>query len=299
GGSIKNTEGQVVERESAYNYIQVIREDSCNYLLLNEGQAAHSFKCDEGLVPYVSVWSAMLAAPYFNQTFNPPSRAAVIGLAGGTIPEQFLRVFPDMTIDGIEIDPEIIDIGRDYFSLDDPRIRSIAADGRFGLNQLSGSYDVITIDAYRVPYIPWHMTTIEFFQEVQAQLSPDGVVAINVGRVPEDRRLIEALTATMLEVYPVVYTVDIPGTLNTILYAPQNPEGAGFEALSVHFSQLEATADPLVTQTLLVAINNQQPTVAGEIVFTDNRAPVETIVDSLVVRYLLRSGLGGLPAPIN
>ena len=65
-GGIKDYPGQIFETESAYNYIQVVREDDCNYLLLNEGQAYHSFYCDGGAVPRVSVWSIMLAAPYFH-----------------------------------------------------------------------------------------------------------------------------------------------------------------------------------------------------------------------------------------
>ena len=65
-GGIKAYDGQIFETESAYNYIQVVRRDDCNYLLLNEGQAYHSFYCDGGRVPRVSVWSIMLAAPYFN-----------------------------------------------------------------------------------------------------------------------------------------------------------------------------------------------------------------------------------------
>ena len=65
-GSVKAYPGQLYETESAYNYVQVVRNGDCNYLLLNEGQAYHSFYCDGGRVPRVSVWSLMLAAPYFN-----------------------------------------------------------------------------------------------------------------------------------------------------------------------------------------------------------------------------------------
>ena len=71
-------------------------------LLLNEGQAYHSFYCDDGRVPRVSVWSIMLAAPYFNEPVavgavrEPPLQVkslGVIGLAAGTIPKQYTRVY--------------------------------------------------------------------------------------------------------------------------------------------------------------------------------------------------------------
>ena len=64
--------------------------------------------------------------------------------------------------------------GVDYFALNEPNINLIVGDGRYELNRLDGRYDVITIDAYKVPYIPWHLTTQQFFQEVAAHLDRAG-----------------------------------------------------------------------------------------------------------------------------
>ncbi|MCP4418547.1 MAG: MFS transporter, partial [Chloroflexi bacterium] len=136
-GGIKAYDGQIFETESAYNYIQVVRQGECNYLLLNEGQAYHSFYCDGGAVPRVSVWSIMLAAPYFNEPPLELKRMAVIGLAAGTIPKQYSRVFAALPIDGIELDGEIVQAGVDYFALDEPNINLIVGDGRYQLNQLN------------------------------------------------------------------------------------------------------------------------------------------------------------------
>jgi len=291
-GGLKAYEGQIFETESAYNYIQVVRWGDCNYLLLNEGQAFHSFYCDGGRVDNISVWSIMMAAPYFNQ--NPAiENAAVIGLAAGSIPKQFTRVFGDIPIDGIELDPAIVQAGRDYFALTDPNINVIVGDGRYELNKLEDKYDVITIDAYKVPYIPWHLTTKEFFEEVQAHLSEDGVVAINVGRAPEDRTLIEAMTATMQTVYPTLYAIDVPGSLNTILVATNQPTSP--ENIAQNLAQLDPTVDPLLRAAIETANANLVPATASDIIFTDERAPVETIVDTLVLRYLLSEGADGLP----
>ncbi|MFZ0546348.1 MAG: fused MFS/spermidine synthase [Candidatus Promineifilaceae bacterium] len=295
GGNIKTYEGQIFETESAYNYIQVVRIADCNYLLLNEGQAFHSFYCDGGRVPRISVWSIMLAAPYFNappQT-DPVQRMAVVGLAAGTIPKQFVQVFGPIPIDGIELDPAIVQAGRDYFALNEPNINVIVGDGRYELNQLSGSYDVITLDAYKVPYIPWHLTTREFFQEVRGKLNEDGVLAINVGRVPDDRRLVEAISATLLTVFPTVHTIDVPGSLNSIVVATMQPTTAA--NLTANLAQIGGTADPLLVAALQTAIDNTVPTVASDVVFKDERAPVETMIDSIVIRYLLEEGPSGLP----
>jgi MFS family permease len=304
GGGIKAYEGQIYEVESAYNYIQVVRQDNCNYLLLNEGQAYHSFYCDGGTVPRVSVWSIMLAAPYFNEPAvvagaietsplsAPVERLGVIGLAAGTIPKQYTRVFGPIPIDGIELDPEIVQVGREYFALTEPNINAIAGDGRYQLNQLPYRYDVITIDAYKVPYIPWHLTTREFFSEVKAHLSDRGVVAVNAGRAPQDRRLVDAVAATLLAVFPTVHAIDVPGSLNTILVATVQPTtAANVLANRAHFGP---ETDPLLVTAVEAAADNLAPLAPSDVVFTDERAPVETIVDSLVVRYLLQEGPAGL-----
>ena len=294
-GSIKSLPSQIYETESAYNYIQVIRQGDCNYLLLNEGQAYHSFYCDDGRVPQVSVWSVMLAAPYFYAGAQPPGNAAVIGLAAGTIPKQFTRVFGALPIDGIELDAAIVEVGRRYFALDEPNIRVIAGDGRYELSALRGPYDVITIDAYKVPYIPWHLTTREFFQDLRARLSPKGALAINVGRAPGDRRLVDAVGGTLLSVFPTVHAIDVPGTLNTILVATVQPTGD--DSLRANLAALPASADPLLRDVLATAAANLAPApVASGLVLTDDRAPVETISDSIVLRYLLSVGPSGLDA---
>ncbi|MCA9945277.1 MAG: fused MFS/spermidine synthase [Anaerolineales bacterium] len=293
-GGIKAYDGQIFETESAYNYIQVVRQGECNYLLLNEGQAYHSFYCDGGAVPRVSVWSIMLAAPFFNEPPVEINRLAVIGLAAGTIPKQYTRVFGQgLPIDGIELDGEIVQAGIDYFALDEPNINLIVGDGRYELNQLTHRYDVITIDAYKVPYIPWHLTTQEFFEEVRDHLTETGVVAMNVGRAPRDRRLIDAMTATLLTIYPSVHAIDVPGSLNTILVATVQP--TTLDRLTQNFVELDESVDPLLKAALETAVTSAVPNHPSDVIFTDERAPVETIIDSLVLGHLLREGVEGLP----
>jgi spermidine synthase len=295
-GGIKAYPDQIHEQESAYNYVQVVRRDNCNYLLLNEGQAYHSFYCDGGRIPRISVWSIMLAAPFFNSPSNQLAleNMAVIGLAAGTIPKQFTEVFGPVPIDGIELDPAIVDAGRAYFDLNESNINVIIGDGRYQLNQLKTRYDLITLDAYKVPYIPWHLTTREFFAEVEAHLTESGVLAINVGRGPTDRRLVEAITSTLLTVFSSVHTIDVPGSLNTILVATVKPTDS--TNLAEWLATIDADDQPLLHQALESAQANLVSTVPGDIVFNDQRAPVETIIDSIVIRYLLEEGPAGLPS---
>jgi spermidine synthase len=76
------------------------------------------------------------------------------------------------------------------------------------------------VDAYRPPYIPWHLTTREFFQVVYDHLTEDGAMVINVGRAPGDRRLVDGLASTIQAVFPSVYVMDVPNSFNSIIYPP-------------------------------------------------------------------------------
>src|SRR5512136_2931136 len=187
GQVVKPFAGAIYESESAYNYIQVVERDGVRYLLLNEGQGVHSVYDPRNLRTF-GTWDYFLIAPYFNPPpFGPErvKRVAVIGLAAGTIARQYTEVYGPLAIDGIEIDPKIVQVGRRYFAMDQPNLNVIVADGRVALARSTQQYDVIGIDAYRLPYIPWHLTTHEFFAQVRAHLSEDGVLVVNVGRAPD------------------------------------------------------------------------------------------------------------------
>lgn len=292
-GGIKAQSGQIYEAESAYNYIQVIRQGTCNFLLLNEGQAYHSYECGGQHPQGPTVWSMMLSAPYFVEGPVEIERVAVIGLAAGTIPKLFSEVYGPVTVDGIELDPAIVDTGREYFALSEDNIQAIVGDGRYEFELLSGPYDVVTLDAYKVPYIPWHLTTKEFFAAVFERLSDRGVLAVNVGRAPDDRRLVEAVGSTMQQVFPSVHAVDVPGSLNTILIGTRQP--TAFDNLVQQLQNLPADAPPILRDALLAAAGNRSSLMGSGPVLTDDRAPVETISDSIVLRYLLEAGPSGLP----
>jgi spermidine synthase len=283
------------EDESAYNYIQVQEDASGNrYLYLNEGQGIHS-QWHRDVYGYGRTWDFFLTAPYFNAPPYSPDEVeslAIIGLAAGTIARQYTHVYGDIPIDGIEIDPAIIRAGALYFDMNAstmPNLTVYAEDGRYMLSQLDRRYSVVGIDAYRPPYIPWHLTTVEFFREVRDHLTDDGVAVINVGRTSTDRRLVDAMTSTLLRVFPTVHAMDVPYSFNTILVATLQPTSS--DNLALNLSLLPEDAQPLLRDTLALASAALVPIHQSELVFTDDRAPVETLVDSLVLNFLLSGGV--------
>lgn len=283
------------EEESAYNLVQVVEdEDGYRYLLLNEGQGIHS-QWHPTQVYYRRTWGFFLVGPYFNAPPYTPDRVeriAVIGLAAGTIARQYDTVYPGLPMDGIEIDGGIVEAGRRYMGMTMPNLNVIVEDGRFALNNLDQQYTMIGIDAYRVPYVPWHLTTVEFFQEVRDHLTTDGVLTINVGRTSSDRRLIEAMTRTLLDVFPTVHTLDVPDSYNTVLVATR--QSTTPESLAANLAALPSDAHPVLREALQVGLESLRPTVPSNIRLTDDHAPVEAIVDRMVIEFFLHGGINEL-----
>ncbi len=287
------------EKESQYNYIQVQQDVAGNrYLYLNEGQGIHSQWSPDTYSDNHRTWSFFLTAPYFNPPPTQPSDVqsiAIIGLAAGTIARQYTAVYGNIPIDGIEIDGDIIDAGARYFDMNAemmPGLKTYAQDGRYMLNHLDKHYSLIAIDAYRPPYIPWHLTTVEFFDEVKTHLTDNGVVAINVGRTSTDRRLVDALTATLQQVFPSLHAIDVPLSFNTILVATVLPTEN--ENLADNLANLPVDASPLLRDSLTWGVQQLVPIHASTTIFTDDHAPVETLVDSLVVNFLLSNDINNL-----
>jgi spermidine synthase len=288
---IKSTAGQIYETESAYNYIQVLDFNGTRYLRLNEGQGVHS-EYNPATLNYGGPWQQFLVGPFFYPDRDPASvtRIGIVGLAAGTTARQAAAVFPNVTIDGWEIDPKIVEAGQKYFGMNLPNLNVYVQDGRWGLEQSREQYDLIVVDAYRPPYIPPHLTTQEFFQIAANHLKPDGALAINIGRAPNDRRLIDGLATTISTIFPSVYVMDIPNTFNSILYATlQLTTVADLQANFNRFIEYE-NADPLLIESMMITLSNLQPAPKRTTVFTDDLSPIEWLTNNLILNFLLTGG---------
>ena len=295
GGGIKKSAGQIYEAESAYNYIQVLEVNGTRYLRLNEGQGVHS-EYNPGTLAYGGPWQQFLVGPFFYPDREPGdvTRIAIVGLAAGTTARQAAAVFPNVTIDGIEIDPKIVEVGRTYFDMNLPNLNVLIQDGRWGLEKSPFRYDLIVVDAYRPPYIPPHLTTQEFFQIVADHLNSQGALAINVGRAPGDRRLIDGLATTIGTIFPSIYVMDIPGTFNSILYATLQPTRVNDLFANLTRFTRQGGVHPLLTSSMSITWTNLQPAPQKTIVFTDDKSPIEWMTNNLILNFLLHGGEGML-----
>jgi spermidine synthase len=114
------------------------------------------------------------------------TRTLVIGLGGGSVVKRMWRDYPDMTLDVVELDPEIVDVAHRFFELPrDPRIRVVVDDGRAFIETATGTYDIVIVDAFDEDRVPRPLTTEEFLRLVRDRLAPDGVVAYNFIGAPK------------------------------------------------------------------------------------------------------------------
>ena len=110
---------------------------------------------------------------------------------------------------------------------------------------------------------------------------------INVGRSVDDRRLIDAFSATIGEVFPSVHVMDIPGTFNSIVYATIQPtDAANLDANYIYLNQRGDT-HPLLLDSIQTTLDNRQPTPSGGTVFTDDHAPIEWITSTMILDFFL------------
>ena len=271
----------LAERESAYNYIQVVQLGDETQLLLNEGVGIHSIY-DPNSILTGAYWDYFLVAPYFN---NPPytpaqvRKVALLGLGAGTAARELTAAYGPIPIDGVEIDGTIIDLARQYFHLNEPNLHVMIQDGRSWLDTTSQRYDEISIDAYQQPYVPFQFTTREFFQVVRDHLTPTGVVAVNAARSGTDFRLIEALAQTMHAVFPNVYIIDTASFDNSVIIGTNAHTSR--DNFKINTARL---SNPYFAQVAFnsLAYGKVREEQKRTVWFTDDRAPVEQLIDQII-----------------
>lgn len=308
----------VDEAETLYQYARVIERPVNDgiqrsgpapverRLELNEGQAIHSiWRADTVLTG--NYWDAFQVLPFAVDASKDPgtgdARAAtspdpvagaapgltprtiaMLGNAGGTVARASLELFPDVRFDGVEIDAKVSEMGRRWLGMpDSPRLRIFDRDARpflrsGGLGDGEGRYDLIGVDAYRQPYIPFYLTTREFFREVRDRLTPRGSVIVNVGHPEDDTALEKALSSTMRTDFPHVARWAVTDT-NTLVIASTAPISA--DRLRAAIPTMPASLRPIATQ----AAAELRDGMRGGPVYTDDKAPVEWLIDGSIVSF--------------
>ena len=205
--------------ESHYNSIFVFQNST--YITLAFGHKTRRYvesqrNTADLLELPVAYTKAMTAALAYIDT---PDDLLMIGMGGGSITWYLHNHIPEASITAVELDPEMIRLAEKYYELKpQPNYNIVEADGRLFLVRDKKSYDLIFIDAYRGPFVPFHLLTREYYELVKKRLKPGGIVAQNV---EPSTMLFDSTYATLLQTFE---TVDfIPGGGNVIAVAYDGP----------------------------------------------------------------------------
>ena len=206
------------EKTSQYNSI-VVTEDDCGLRTLRfekRGALQSVVKLgdpDHFELPYAQVVPAGLAF------VDRPQRVLIVGLGGGTIPNFFHKHFPQMTIDVVDIDPDVVDVAKKFFGFrEDATMHVYVEDGRRFIEKCANPYDIIILDAYGSDNIPFHLATREFLRAVREALTPEGVVVGNVWSSASNP-LYDSMVRTYENVFDELYILDVEGATNKIMIA--------------------------------------------------------------------------------
>jgi len=251
-------------------------------LHLNEGWAVHSLRPARGVLTG-GYWDAFLALPLL--AGRADGRAAVLGNAGGTVATLLEAAWPQTRIDGVELDPLVSEVGRRYLGMGGRQLTVHTADGRFWLAGARGPFDVVIVDAYRQPYIPFHLVSKEFFALVRSRLAAHGVVAINVGTPPDLTAVVGYIARTMRAVFPAVQSARYDA-FNSIVIGYRDA------ATARRAGTLLAGATGLPSGPSRRLGSLLRDVAPGGDVLTDDRAPIELLTDRALLAYL-REGAPG------
>lgn len=272
-GIIRPREGVVYERETPYQFIQVIERGQKLMLFTNEGHAMQSVLNRSSIMTgYYFDYLALL--PPAVKAKGQPLQTLFIGLAGGTGARLYQRVYEQdykLALEGVDIDPGLVEAGRRYFELGLQPLAISITDGRVFLRQQTKKYDIIVIDVYSNQMaIPFHLATKEFFALVADHLQANGVVAINFVAPAKDSILFNSFLRTLAAAFPSISYIRHPNKVNYFVMA-------GRADLDFNSAVYPEIVKPIADSARL-SVDRYQPNEG--LVFTDNRAPVELMTDT-------------------
>ncbi|PKL47221.1 MAG: spermidine synthase [Candidatus Riflebacteria bacterium HGW-Riflebacteria-2] len=266
-------EKPLLETESVYNYLLVKEKDGVRTLSTHVVLGTQSmYSSKPGLTGLY--YDLALLAYFFLPAVKveEPLPVLILGFATGTFARLSRQFFPETFIDGVEIDSEIVRLGREYFDLRADDARVFVEDGRMFVKRSDKKYRVIFLDAFQDVTYPFHMATREFFAELTQRLSDDGVLAINVNmRSQQQPDICDYLTGTLAEVFPTVILCEHPHYYNRIIFASKKPQMQSIFNQRISSLPDDHPLHDIATQ----ARSGLSPAKESRYVLTDDLAPVE------------------------
>jgi spermidine synthase len=263
----------IEERDSTYNRIYVYKDGPIMTMTFGHNKRFYTESqydtTDELALPVIYTRFMTVGLAYASGLDN----LLEIGFGGGRTAWYLHKHMPALDITCVELDPAVVELAKKYFGVrDEPRFKIKVSDGRSYMQKGKETWNVIMIDAYRGPFVPFHLLTEDFFRLVKSKLKPGGVVVQNI---EPGTMMFDSAMATIQKVFANVEFYDAGG--NVVAVAYDGPRRT--------LTQLSARAAALQKEhrfvyelpVLLTERRLVTRTVKGK-VLSDDFAPVESLL---------------------
>jgi spermidine synthase len=277
--------GMLYEKDSFYHNIRVGEEGRTRHMYFDNTYQSAMLLDDPWKIEFTCIRYMALALALQPE----PKRAVNIGLGGGSFSKRLARDYGEVQMDGVDIDPEVVNVARRFFEVpEEPRLRLHAIDGRRFIREVSEPYDLVFLDAYNADTIPFHLTTREFYREIDSRLAPGGVVVSNIIGVLEGEgsEYFRSMYKTIADTFPVVYVFpvlaysgdDYGDELNIIVVAARQGQRLSKAEFVARTALLEGRLAPPSEIAQFAAALYESPIDVSDVpLLTDDFAPVDIL----------------------
>lgn len=272
------------EDESIYNYIRVYKDRSGGRMLLtNEGMGVQSVY-NPANVATGFYWDAAALLPAINPKGE---KFLIIGTAGASSARILNYFFPNLKLTGVEIDPMMVEVSKKFFGADKIPMEVNVEDGRVFIERNGNIYDFVMVDVYKDEmYIPFHLSTKEFFETVNARLSENGIMMMNIASVSGNSELKDLMKNTVASVFPFVYEWSAQNSYNTLIFAFKQKPTLENVALGVFRFDIRSFMTNILKNMRAVAFDTDAE------ISLDNRSKVEFLTEKMVLSEALYGARG-------
>jgi spermidine synthase len=211
----------VYQEDSPYQQVRIRDDDLFRYLVLDRTFHAVMWKADPVtlFLPYSQLMVASLA------WVPDAKRGLILGHGGGSLAKWLAHRWPQLELDVVEFDPTVVRMAETYFSYQAPPQHHVyVKDARAFLQATDRAYDLIWVDVFARHMVPFHLTTVEFFAELRAHLTPLGIVAVNLASLGEGGDLLRAnaVVQTMKRSFPQIESYAVKGPWKSVQTRAEN-----------------------------------------------------------------------------
>lgn len=275
----------ILQKDTFYHRIRIEEDDEARYMYFDRTlQSAMNLKDPTALRLIYSRYTSL------GFTFRPDAKKMlVIGLGGGSIPKKLNKEFPNLEIDAVELDPEVIKMAKDHFNVREGKnLRLFAQDGRLFLTRTQQQYDIILLDAYFTDAMPFHLATRQFFELAQRKLTPNGIVVANLisAITGPSGKIARSFVRTQRQVFPQTYlfaarradNVSTDTIQNVIVVATRDKQRVDIKEIVKRASGLDKGLFPEPVQDIAVAYFDKL--LPEDVpILTDDYAPTDNLLN--------------------